>query len=211
MMRGTNGDVVAGDGVYSATIPGQAASAAVAFYIQATDGASAISQFPADLANNGPVRECMVLFGDAVPISSFGNYHLWISKTNVNLWANLTDMNNEEVDCTFVANNRVIYNMGGRFAGSPYHQSFDTPVGAQCHYHLDMPDDDKFLGTTSFNKIHAPGNGPYDDNSLQREQTSYFFVRSIGLPWNYRRFIALYVNGIRRGTLMEDTRFLTET
>src|SRR4051794_8225765 len=69
-----------------------------------------------------------------------------------------------------------------------------------------MPDDDKFLGTTSFNKIHAPGNGPYDDNTLQREQTCYFFVRSIGLPWNYRRYVALYVNGLRRGTLMEDTQ-----
>ncbi len=37
-------------------------------------------------------------------------------------WANLGDLSNEGNDCTFVNGNRVIYNMQGRFAGSPYHQ-----------------------------------------------------------------------------------------
>ena len=35
--NGTGGDAVAGDGVYSATIPAQAAGTLVAFYVQATD------------------------------------------------------------------------------------------------------------------------------------------------------------------------------
>ena len=101
--------------------------------------------------------------------------------------------------------------MGGHYAGSPYHQQFDTPNGSPCHYNLSMPEDDQFLGTTSFNKIHAPGNGPYDDNTIQREQTGYWIARQLGLPWNYRRYVNLFVNGNRRvnggGTgMMEDTQ-----
>ncbi|PYJ79473.1 MAG: hypothetical protein DME22_25430 [Verrucomicrobia bacterium] len=74
-----------------------------------------------------------------------------------------------------------------------------------------MPDDDAFLGATSFNKIHAPGNGPFDDDTLQREQTFYWMARQLGVPWNYRRYVNMYINGAARvnvnGTgLMEDTQ-----
>ena len=44
---GTGGDAVAGDGIFSATIPGQAANQVVAFYISATDSLGAATRFPA--------------------------------------------------------------------------------------------------------------------------------------------------------------------
>ena len=103
-------------------------------------------------------------------------------------------------------NNRVIYDVQGRFAGSPYHQEFDTPVGSLCHYKWEFPDDDQFLGTTDFNKIHQPGNGPGDDASLQREQIANTFLRALGVPWLNRRYAAVFVNGNRRGQLMEDAQ-----
>ena len=88
----------------------------------------AATRFPAlRPSDNEPVRECVVMFGDGNPGGSFGVYHLWLTQTNVNRWANLSDLSNEGNDCTFVNGNRVIYNMQGRFAGSPYHQEFDTP------------------------------------------------------------------------------------
>ena len=101
--------------------------------------------------------------------------------------------------------------MTGHFAGSPYHQQFDRPNGSACHYNLSMPEDDLFLGATSFNKVHAPGNGPFDDDSIQREQTAYSVARGLGIPWNYRRYVHMFVNGVRRvnggGTgMMEDTQ-----
>jgi hypothetical protein len=204
---GTGGDTVPGDGVFSATIPGQAASQIAAFYISATDNRGASTRFPALRNNdNEPVRECVVMFGDGNPGGSFSVYHLWITKTNVTRWASLSDLSNEGNDCTFINNNRVIYNMQGRFAGSPYHQEFDTPVGNLCHYKWEFNDDDKFLGATDFNKIHQPGNGPGDDASLQREQLANTFLRTLGVPWLYKRYVAVYVNGNRRGTLMEDTQ-----
>ena len=119
----------------------------------------------------------------------------------------MSDLSNEGNDCTFVNDTRVIYNMQGRFAGSPYHQEFDTPNGSLCHYKWDFNDDDKFLGATDFNKIHQPGNGPGDDASLQREQIGQHLSaragRAVALQTPY---VAVYVNGNRRGTLMEDTQ-----
>ncbi|HEY1790009.1 MAG TPA: lamin tail domain-containing protein [Verrucomicrobiae bacterium] len=204
---GTNGDAVPGDGIFSATIPGQPANQVVAFYIAATDNSGAATQFPAIRSTaNEPIRECVIMFGDGTPGGSFGTYHLWMTQTNATRWANLGNLSNEGMDCTFVNGNRVIYNMQGHFAGSPYHQDFDTPYGAPCHYKLIFNDDDMFLGATSFNKLHQPGNGPGDDASLQREQLANTFLRALGVPWLNRRYVIVFVNGNRRGYLMEDAQ-----
>ena len=205
--NGTGGDAIAGDGIFSATIPGQAANQIVAFYLTSTDGQGAATRFPAlRPGDNEPVRECVVMFGDGNPGGSFGVYHLWLTQTNINRWGNLSDLSNEFMDGTMVNGNRVIYNMQGRFAGSPYHQGFDYPNGNLCHYKWQFNDDDKFLGATDFNKIHQPGNGAGDDSSLQREQLANTFLRALGVPWLNRRYVAVYVNGNRRGTLMEDAQ-----
>jgi hypothetical protein len=204
---GTNGDAVPNDGIFSATIPGQSANTLAAFYITATDGLGAATRFPAIRAkDNEPARECEILFGDGNPGGSFGVYHLWITQTNATRWAQLGNLSNEGNDCTIVNGNRVMYNAQARFAGSPYHQNFDTPAGALCHYKWIFNDDDKFLGATSFNKIHQPGNGAGDDASLQREQLANTFLRALGVPWLNRRYVAVYVNGNRRGYLMEDAQ-----
>ena len=203
---GTGGDAVAGDGIYSATIPGQPANTIVAFYLTAQDTQNIVTRFPALLNDNAPVRECVVMFGDPNPGGSFPVYHLWITQTNVTRWSQLSDLSNESHDCTFVTGSRVIYDAQGRFAGSPYHQGFNTPNGNLCHYKWIFPDDDAFLGATSFNKIHQPGNGAGDDQSLQREQIGNMFLRALGVPWLYRHYVAVYVNGSRRGILMEDAQ-----
>ena len=203
---GTGGDAVAGDGIFSATIPGQAANQLVAYYISATDSNSVMTRFPASLTDNSPRRECLVLSGDGNPGGSFGVYHLWITQANATRWANLGNLSNEGNDCTFVNGNRVIYNMQARFAGSPYHQNYTGPANALCNYKWEFNDDDQFLGATDFNKIHQPGNGAGDDASIQREQLANTLLRALGVPWLNRRYVVVYVNGSRRGTLMEDAQ-----
>ena len=204
---GTGGDAVAGDGIYSATIPGQAAGGVVAFTVTATDARGAASRFPALLDNHAPDRECVIVFGDPDPPSSFGAYHLWLTQTNIDRWNALPVLSNEEMDGTLVCGSRVIYNMGARYAGSPYHQGFSSPLGNPCHYTWSVPKDEQFLGSASFNKIHWTGNDIQDDTpslnvndgTLQREQAANTFLRGLGIPWVNRRFIAVYVNGHRRG------------
>ena len=206
--NGTGGDAVPGDGVYSATIPGQAANQVAAYYIAAIDTLGTTTRFPAlRPQENEPVRECVVMFGDGNPGGSFGVYHLWLTQTNLDRWANLGNLSRDwKNDCTFVYNGRVIYNIGGRYSGSPYHQDYDTPAGSPCSYEWQFSDDDKFLGVTDFKKLHPPGADPGSDLSLQRSQLAFTFQRALGEPWLYKRYVAVYVNGNRRGTLMEDTQ-----
>ncbi|MGE4179232.1 MAG: lamin tail domain-containing protein [Limisphaerales bacterium] len=201
---GTSGDAVAGDGVWSAIIPGQNAGTLVAFHIRADDGAQprVSAAFPSD----APVRECLVRFGDPDTAGSFGVYRQWFTAAAVSSWINRPVLSNERVEGTFVYGNfRAVYNFGSRYAGSPYHQSFPSPL-ANCHYSIEMPLDDLVLGTENFNKVHAPGNGPFDDDTHQREQTAYWLARKLDIPWNYRRFVVMYVNGNRRGQVMEDAQ-----
>lgn len=203
---GTGGDALAGDGVFSATIPAQSSNTVVAFYLSAVDQPGAATRFPALINDNGPVRECVVMFGDGNPGGVFTTYHVWMTQTNATRWANLSDLSNEGCDFTFVNNTRIIYNAQGHFAGSPYHQDFDTPYGNLCHYKWEFPDDDQFLGATDFDKIHQPGNSPGDDPTLQREQVANTFLRALGVPWLNRRYAAVFVNGNQRGYLMEDAQ-----
>jgi regulation of enolase protein 1 (concanavalin A-like superfamily) len=200
---GTNGDAVAGDGIFTATIPPPEGNALVAFHISANNNTGAEARFPA----TAPARECLVRFGEAVPASSFATYRLWLTAATVSTWKSRPVLSNEELDATFVyGNQRVIYNVGGRYSGSPWHQIYSSPIGSPCTYALSMPGDNPVLGTTSFNKIHVPGNTPADDNTIQCEQTAYWIVRQTGLPANYQRYVQMFVNGIRRGQLMEDTQ-----
>jgi regulation of enolase protein 1 (concanavalin A-like superfamily) len=203
---GLGGDAIAGDGTFTATIPAQPFGTIAAFYVFARDTRGVTTRFPSSLNDGAPVRECVIRFGDEDPPGSFAVYHLWVTQTNSARWTELSDLSNEYHDCTAVIGSRVFYNLKARFTGSPYHQGFDAPDGNLCHYKWLFADDDKFLGATSFNKIHAPGNGAGDDASLQREQIANTFLRAVGVPWLYRRHVIVYVNGSRRGQLMEDAQ-----
>ena len=111
----------------------------VAFYISATDNKLATTRFPILLNNGAPVPECVVMFGDSNPGGSFPVYHLWITQVNANRWTQLSDLSNEANDCTIVCGNRVIYNAQARFAGSPYHQDFNTPYRQSLPLQVDFP------------------------------------------------------------------------
>ncbi len=207
---GTGLDAVAGDGIFTGTIPGQPAGTLIAFQVNATDTRGATRLFP--LPNPTYVRpfECLVRFGEPSLATTFGTYRQWMTQDNVSDWQNRPSLSNERVFETFVYGNfRVIYNTSAKWSGSPYHQFSGSPVTTAAHYSIEIPPDDLFLGTANLNKVHAPGNGPFDDNTTQREQFCYWMARQLGLPYNYRRFVHMFFNGNRRGgntSIMEDTQ-----
>ncbi len=212
--NGVAGDAVAKDGIYSATIPAQASGTMVSFYVEATDSLSATSQLPAGAVAttlDGQRRECLVRWGDPIPNMAFAAYRLWMSRANVNSYINRPALSNQDVDGTMVVGNtRVIYNMQSHYSNSPYHQGQNaTPESGGQHFDIHMPLDDKYLGTENFNKVHAPGNGAFDDATNLREQTAYWLARKLGMPYLNRRYVAMYVNGNRKGgpnALQEDTQ-----
>ena len=206
--NGTGGDAVAGDGLYSATIPGQTAGTVVAFLVQAGDTSGGSTLFPKDLTNNAGIpRECVVGFGDPIPTGSFGHHHVFITQNWAQLWATWGGVSHELYDGTWVdGGGRIVYDWMGRYAGSPYHQYLGSPATTVGGMHWVVPEDDQIFGTASLNKQHVPGNGPLDDNTLQREQTAYWMAHKIGLGRQNRRYYFYYVNGNRHAPLMEDTQ-----
>jgi hypothetical protein len=206
--NGTGGDALAGDGIYSASIPAQAGGTVVAFLVQTRDSLGAVTIFPQNLNNNDRApRECVVAFGDPIPTGSFSHHHVFITQNWAQLWAQGGGVSHELYDGTWVdGGGRIVYNWRGRYAGSPYHQYLGSPVTTVGGMHWLVPEDDQVFGTSSLNKQHVPGNGPLDDNTIQREQTAYWMARQIGLRFQNRRYYFYYVNGKRHAPLMEDSQ-----
>jgi hypothetical protein len=201
--NGTGGDAIAGDGIYSATIPGQAANVMVAFYVEARDGLNASNRFPSD----APTRECLVRFGESQPYGNLGAYRLWFTSATRTRWEARGKNSNKEMDATFVYNdNRVLYNVGTLYSGSPWHTpSYNGPVGGTvCDYELHPRSDNPFLNAEDL-VLASCGNNNNDPSGVA-EQSSYWLARKLRVPWNYRRFIHMFVLGNRRGLIFEDTQ-----
>lgn len=201
---GTGGDAVAGDGLYTATIPGQTAGTLVAFHIRAAAGQTppTIATFPSD----APTRECLVRYGEPVQPGNMPVYRLWITQAAFSTWSNRPKLNNTPLDFTFVlGNQRVIYNAKGLFAGSPYISGgYSTPAGNRCGYSISLPDDDAFLGGSAL-VLDWPG-GHGNENTAMQEQMAYWLADRLDLPHCFRYYIRLIVNGVtdmQRGGVFE--------
>jgi hypothetical protein len=193
--NGSGGDTVAGDGFYSATIPAQSAGTMVAFYVQATDSDAATTRFPSD----APTRECLVRWGETQPLGNLGVYRLWQTQANYDLLRSRESLANDMLDATFVyGDQRVIYNMGMRGKGSPWHGG---SIGNDYLYAF--PEDDQLLGDTDMALVTVGNLG--NDNAMQHEQTAFWFLEELNVPTLYRRFVNFYENGTRKQNLYEDS------
>ncbi len=205
---GTNGDAFARDGLFSAIIPGQVAGKLIAFYIEASDLFGATSRFPKqEFKYPGDVlgRECLVLWGDAQPSGSFGTYRIWMTQSNINEWGsqNRVKIHNGALDATFVyGNHRAIYNSGAKYGGSPNRSGgYTGPLGTTCKYDLEFPKDDRFLGASGvWLDVQK------DDGTLQAEETANWVADRLGLAFNYRRSVNLYVRGQKRDPIFKDSQ-----
>ncbi len=201
--NGTGGDAVSGDGVYSASIAGQPNGTLVAFRVVAQDQSAGqlLSMFPAD----NPFHECLVRFGEVTPPGGFGTVRYLMTQANVNWWSNRERMANDNIPVTVIYGpDRVIYLAGGRYSGSPYHQGYNSPIGNPADYDFELPADNLLLGANE-QHVSWPGNGG-DDPSAQREQTGYWILNQLGTQANYRRYLHVYINGVKRGFILEDTQ-----
>lgn len=202
---GLEGDIVADDGLFTATIPGQGRPQLIAFHIfAAVNGGSGVtSPFPDD----APAGECLVRIGERVSAGGFGVYRLWMTDANRRRWTSRPPLSNEPLPATFVnGEHRVIHGAGAMYSGSGYWASSWTgPTGSPCDYSLTFPEDDRFLGATG-TTVSWPGLSGYPDTAAQTEQFAYWLAEQLGLSFNYRRYAVVYFNGTRRNAIMEDTQ-----
>jgi hypothetical protein len=208
---GTGGDAIADDGLYSATIPGQASGVLVAFRINARDGTdpAATNVFPAE----APARECLVRWGEQPVAGTLGTYRIWITEATRSFWASRERNANDPVDCTFVyGNSRAIYDANTLYSGSPFHTlivGYNGPTGVACDYEVNFRPDEKFLGAENFvlSAIDTSQLGTFfPDASAQVEITGNWIARKLGLPSNNKRHVFLFVNGLRRASVYEDSQ-----
>ena len=196
---GTAGDLVAGDGVYSTLVEGRAQGEVLAFAVRATDAAAteSASRFP----HGALTRECLITFGEQQPFGNFGTYRIWLAGETVREWTRRLKLHNGDLDATFVyGNQRVVYNAGTLYSGSPFvSPGYTGPTGALCGYVLHLPKDDQVLGAADFVL-----DWPIRDPSLQLEQVAFWMAEQMDVPYLRRRNINLYVNGAKRGRLYED-------
>ena len=204
---GSGVDRIAFDHIFTGTIPPQENRKIVAFHVEAVDQNSTPSKtrFPADSAS----QNCLVRIGDTPLDNGLGVYRLWVAKDSFDEWrsSDRPNASNEPLDATFVYNDeRVIYNVGTTYSGSFFNSPrYTTPTGAACDYAIRFSGEDTFLGASKI-IVSWPGLTGSPDSTLQREQFSYWMADQLDLPFNYRRYVTVFVNGTKRNTVMEDTQ-----
>lgn len=198
---GTGGDDVAGDGTFSAAIPGQPSGSLVGFTVTASDAIDAgkTNSFP-DPPGPPPDSECLVRVGVSLPDGIFGTYMMWMTETNETIWTERDVRSNEPLEGTFTCGNiRSIYNVGGRYRGYKRY-SDGGPAGSDpIAYVVELPKSEPFLGANEL-KLDTVGQHGID-STLLIERLSYWVACEVDIPYCYLRFVHVYFNGSDRGIM----------
>jgi VCBS repeat-containing protein len=147
---GLHGDAAAGDGLFGAILPEQAAGTIVEFYVHATDAAALGRTYPAPTDSQGAQGANMLYqVDDAVYGGDQPVYHLIMTAAEQQKFANINRNSNAEMNITFVAQTgagtSVRYSAGMRVRGAS--SRFFDPVGMK----VGMPRDRAWNNTTEFN------------------------------------------------------------
>lgn len=195
-------DAQRGDGLYSAALTGSVAGVLAAFQVRAQDAAGATRLWPA----GAPAQEGLVRWGDAKPPDGYGDYHVWMTASNVATWTAREKLSNESLDATFIPGrgSRPVYNAGMYYRGSPFiRPGYTGPTGVRCAYWLEIPKDQSVMGADEFNLDSLE---PERDNTHLRELTSFWVADQMGIPSSHQRFVTLFFNGVRRFEIYTDSQ-----
>jgi len=202
--NGQGDDLIGGDGIFTATIPGAPGGTMRAFYIEASDG-SAWTRFPTRLEPSAdvPDRTCLVRVGDTLLNTRFATYRIWLSNDVINTFRSRPNLSNELLDCTFVYNNtEVFYNCGIRYRGSPFIRSGSGRDPRDRYaYRIRFNSDQRFRDQIEINLDNTEGGnrGPL------QERASYWFYQQMGLEFSMQEFVRPIINGRNNG-IYEDVQ-----
>jgi len=204
---GEDGDAVAGDGIFTATIPGQADGTLIAYHVMATDGLAVSSTYPEDISEYEP----LVRIGESDPPGSLPVYRMWFTKATLDEWTQREQLSNQRLPGTLVYGSRVIHNIGARYRGSPWiRPQYTSPIGPPSGfagitaYSFQVPRDDRLLGAREFNLDGLEQ--PDRDNTLQREKMTYWIAEQLGTPFSHLTYLHVILNGVRRGVIYTDSQ-----
>ncbi len=197
--NGSGDDLVAGDGLYTGTIPGTSGGTMRAFYIAAIDP-SEMTRFPTLLpaSSEVPERTCLVRISDTLLNTQFATYRIWLSNDVMNVFGSRPNLSNQLMDCTFIYNDtEVFYNCGLRHRGSPWLRSGsgERPnPGDSNGFRIEFNPDKRF-GLRQ--EINLDGTEGSSRGPLQ-ERAAYFMYRHMGLQYSTQEYIRPIINGTTR-------------
>ncbi len=190
---GSGDDLIAGDGIFTATIPGAPGGTMRSFYVTAFDGIT-ITRFPTlDRTGDVPNRTCLVRVGDSQLSTHFATYRIWLSDATIDVFRSRANLSNELLDCTFVYNDtEVFYNVGFRLRGSPWLRPGSGWDPRDRHaFRLEFNSDQKFRRRAEINLDMTEGSG----RGPLQERAAYWFYRQLGLEFSMQEFIRPIING----------------
>lgn len=139
------------DGLYTGTIPGQAAAAITQFYLEATDGAAAAATWPAA----GAASRALIKVNESAAVAAKQNLRIITTAADANeLASQVNMMSNRRRGCTIIHNEREIFYDGKiRLRGSMYSRSNSGLAGESVTF----PADKLFRGTQRTVSVRRSG------------------------------------------------------
>ncbi|MBN1421016.1 MAG: IPT/TIG domain-containing protein, partial [Planctomycetes bacterium] len=194
---GAHGDGAAGDGLYGGTIPGHAAGTIVEFYIEALDAVGATTEFPPGVPADAPATvladRAVYRVGDRVVGSSLPVYRIVLTHEVEAELNRRRSLSNHLVPGTFILNDeKIFYNIGLRFRGSPFIRGDGTGGYAWSGIRVRFPADRLLMG--AMEELNLDGSGATD----QHDRTAYFMERMVGAsipgleaPWSSGTYVTM--------------------
>ena len=188
---GTNGDRIAGDGEFTATIPGRAEGTIVRFAVIAED-ASGETRVPLEPRvrpyNSYPGTFYLYeVDNDAGPSSGAPVYRLIMSSSDRERLRSRDEESNVLLPATFIAENRAYHLTGIRYRGESSRRDDNKS------FKLRFRPEDSFDGRDNIN-LNGGNGGSFGDSAF-REILSADFLRRAGLPTPQMWPIALHFRG----------------
>jgi len=183
------------DGLYTATLPAQAANAITQFYLEATDNSAAVAAWPAA----GPNSRALIKVNEGAAQAAKQNLRIITTTADANeLASQVNMMSNRRRGCTIIHNERDIFYDGKvRLRGSMYSRSNISQAGESVTF----PADKLFRGTQRTVSVRRSG--------MNEIVVKHAINAAGGLPDNYNDVIHLisFRSDIVGSARMEMERF----
>jgi hypothetical protein len=183
---GSGADAVAGDGMYSAQLPGYAGGALVEFYVEAEDDAGLTTRVPPNAPEiispetGRPVTVGLLfLVEDAAPVATRPVYRLLVTSENRTELTTRDLYSNETLDATFIYGGEIYYNVGVRYRGE------SSRSAEPRSYRINFPATRLFNGIQRLNLV---------GDHISREALTYDLFQRAGMTASDTEFVDLFIN-----------------
>ncbi|MCA9167341.1 MAG: CotH kinase family protein, partial [Planctomycetales bacterium] len=188
---GTDGDLFAGDGVYSANVPPQNDQMIVEYYVAATDATSLTRTWPAATADEGQVTNALYqVIGDFDPDvvwqpGDTPTYYQIMTPADRSAFNGTPHQSDAQFNATFISVDatgvQLRHNVGVRYRGSG--SRFANPTNNR----INIPSDRPWEGVTALN---------LNVDTIYNQIAGSLLFRLAGIPTAEASYVRMFSNGV---------------